>query len=417
MKPGYKKTQIGEIPEDWEMISFSKCFDTIRNNTLSRAELNNDGGSIRNIHYGDILIKFPSIVDCQIEQIPFVNEGFDEKVGDDYLQDGDVIIADTAEDNAVGKAIEVNNIGESKLVAGLHTMPCRPTKVFAEKYLGYYINSRVFHDQIIPYITGTKVSSISKKAIDNTLILVPQTAEQRRIAEALSDVDELIASLEKLIEKKKALKQGVMQELITGKRRLPGFTGEWKKFRLGKYGYLLKDSINPQLYDNKRFSEYSMPAFDVDKKPDLKSGASMHSNRTIIKGEVLLFNKLNVRQKRIWYIEECSTDSICSSEFLPYCSAEISLKLLAQILQSDETTTFFVENSTGTSNSQKRITPTLFLEYEVLLPEDKAEQTAIANLLGDFDMDILQMQKRKEILCKLKSGMMSELLTGRIRIE
>ena len=70
---GYKQTEIGVIPEDWGVIPFSKCFDTIKNNTLSRAELNYDSGNIRNIHYGDVLIKFPSIVDCQKETIPYVN--------------------------------------------------------------------------------------------------------------------------------------------------------------------------------------------------------------------------------------------------------------------------------------------------------------------------------------------------------
>ena len=177
MKQGYKQTEIGIIPEDWEIMPFSKCFDIIKNNTLSRAELNYDSGKIRNIHYGDVLINYPSIVNCQKETIPYVNEDAADNVDNSFLQDGDVVIADTAEDNTVGKAIELFNIGESKVVAGLHTMPCRPKNKFAGKYLGYYINSRIFHEQIIPFVTGTKVSAISKKAIDNTVILIPPIPE------------------------------------------------------------------------------------------------------------------------------------------------------------------------------------------------------------------------------------------------
>ena len=109
-------------------------------------------------------------------------------------------------------------------------------------------------------------------------------------------------SLEKLIEKKKAIKQGAMQELLTGKKRLPGFTGEWAHMELGKYGSLMKETINPQLYSSEYYWEYSMPAFDEGRTPIKQKGADMHSNRTVICGKVLLFNKLNVRQKRIWLI-------------------------------------------------------------------------------------------------------------------
>ena len=109
-------------------------------------------------------------------------------------------------------------------------------------------------------------------------------------------MDELIASLEKLIAKKKAIKQGAMQELLTGKRRLPGFSGEWREVSIGEWGYLTKECVNPQLYPTEFFWEYSMPAYDEDEKPVKQVGKNMHSNRTRIKGTVLLFNKLNVRQ-------------------------------------------------------------------------------------------------------------------------
>ena len=120
--------------------------------------------------------------------------------------------------------------------------------MFAPKWLGYFMNHSTYHDQLIPYITGTKVSAISKSAISGTMIAVPQKEEQAAIVSALYDIDALITNLEKLIAKKKAIKQGAMQELLTGKRRLPGFDGEWADLIIGQNGYLLREPIDPQAY-------------------------------------------------------------------------------------------------------------------------------------------------------------------------
>ena len=120
------------------------------------------------------------------------------------LQDGDVVIADTAEDETVGKVTEVQNLGNGKLVAGLHTIPCRVKKGdFAPGWLGYYMNSNLFHNQVIPFITGIKVSSISKGAIAETLILIPPKEKQILIVEALKEIDRLIHCKKRLFQRKK----------------------------------------------------------------------------------------------------------------------------------------------------------------------------------------------------------------------
>lgn len=216
---------------EWYLIPFGDCLSTLGNNTLPRAALNYDEGKIRNIHYGDVLIKFPSVLDVQREKLPYINSDVAYSIRSSFLQEGDVVIADTAEDETVGKATEISNLQDEVVVAGLHTIPCRPknSKMFASKYLGYYINHSSFHDQIVPYITGIKVSSISKSSLEYAYISVPPIDEQERIVEILSDIDELILNLEKLIAKKTAIKQGMMQELITGSRRLEGFRGDWKE--------------------------------------------------------------------------------------------------------------------------------------------------------------------------------------------
>ena len=116
-----KHTEIGDIPVDWELQTFDETFRVISNNTLSRENLNNRGGAVRNIHYGDILTKFPEVLDCSEDEIPFVNDLSLLSSSTQLLQDGDIVVADTAEDETVGKVIEVQNLGDSKPHMGLTT--------------------------------------------------------------------------------------------------------------------------------------------------------------------------------------------------------------------------------------------------------------------------------------------------------
>ena len=198
-----KHTEIGDIPVDWELQTFDETFRVLSNNTLSRENLNNRGGAVRNIHYGDILTKFPEVLNCK-EEIPYVNDLSLLSSSTQLLQDGDIVIADTAEDETVGKVTEVQNLGDSKRVAGLHTIPCRVKKGdFAPGWLGYYMNSNLFHNQILPYITGIKVSSISKGAISETLILVPPFDEQEKIVQSLNEVQLLMTAETKGVNKMK----------------------------------------------------------------------------------------------------------------------------------------------------------------------------------------------------------------------
>ena len=235
-----KHTDIGDIPVDWELQTFDETFRVLSNNTLSRENLNNRGGAVRNIHYGDILTKFPEVLNCK-EEIPYVNELSLLSSSTQLLQDGDIVIADTAEDETVGKVTEVQNLGDSKLVAGLHTIPCRVKKGdFAPGWLGYYMNSNLFHNQILPYITGIKVSSISKGAISETLILVPPFDEQEKIVQSLNEVQLLMTAETKVVNKMKFVKNGCLSKMFPQKdatvpeMRLPGFTEAWEQRKLGE---------------------------------------------------------------------------------------------------------------------------------------------------------------------------------------
>ena len=285
------------------------------------------------------------------------------------------------------------------------------------QYCKYCFSTPEIRSAIILGCTYTTRALTNGKQLSAISMPIPPLEEQKRIAEALSDADSMISSLEKLIAKKKAVKQGAMQELLTGKKRLPGFAGEWAHMELGKYGSLMKETINPQLSSSEYFWEYSMPAFDEGRTPIKQKGADMHSNRTVICGKVLLFNKLNVRQKRIWLIDQCRDSAVCSSEFLPYKSDVINLELLSQILYTDKVTLEFIGMSTGTSNSQKRITPDAFLEYKVYLPVNEKEQAVIANVFSCMDNEIEALEQKLEKTRQIKQGMMQQLLTGKIRIN
>lgn len=191
---------------------------------------------------------------------------------------------------------------------------------------------------------------------------------------------------------------------------------DWMSFELGKYGNLQKQVITPSSYPNQIFYEYSMPAFDDGEKPAKIYGKEIHSNKTKITGEVILFNKLNVRQRRVWLVNNASNNAICSTEFLSYKTKKVTLNLLKQILLTDKVTIYFENKSTGTSNSQKRITPNTFLEFKCCVPQSLTEQQAIAAALSDVDellnsLDQL-IAKKKDI----RLAAMQELLTGKTRL-
>ena len=154
MMPKSKVPQIRfkGFREEWNSQGFDEIFSNISNNNLSRAELNYEFGRARNVHYGDILIKFSEILDVEKAIIPYItNDEYVNKFKNSKLQNGDIIIADAAEDETVGKCTEVVNINDEIIFSGLHTIAVRPTKQFASKYLGYYMNSSSYHNQLLPF--------------------------------------------------------------------------------------------------------------------------------------------------------------------------------------------------------------------------------------------------------------------------
>ena len=213
------KKRLPGFSGEWKEVKLGDVSTFLRNNTLSREQLNDYDGVINNIHYGDVLIKYPSIIDCRKEKLQYINDGI--SILTDYVENGDIIMSDTAEDETVGRVCEVQNVGNKKILAGLHTMLIRPhDKLFAPYFLGYYLNSEVYHKQLIPLIQGIKVCSIGKVAVQNTVLTIPFLEEQRIIASVLVKADKEIELANEKLASLKSQKRGLMQQLLTGKKRV-----------------------------------------------------------------------------------------------------------------------------------------------------------------------------------------------------
>ena len=200
----------------WEQRKFSDTFSTLQNNTLSRAELSQEEGSALNVHYGDILIKYGEILDVSVAALPYIpNADLVSKFKNSILEDGDVIMADTAEDETVGKCSEVLNLQGKPTISGLHTIPCRPVMKFAPGYLGYYMNSGAYHDQLLPLMQGIKVTSISKSALQNTVLSWPTSIdEQTKIGQYFMNLDNLITLHQCKCDKLKEIKNSLLQKMF-----------------------------------------------------------------------------------------------------------------------------------------------------------------------------------------------------------
>ena len=186
------------------------------NNTLSRAELSYENGVVMNVHYGDVLIKFDECLDVSKERLPFIEkQSVAEKIKTSYLKNGDVIVADTAEDETVGKCTEIIGLTDQKVLSGLHTIPLRPNEQFATGYLGFYLNSAAYHRQLKPLMQGIKVTSISKSAIQDTVIKYPlDIREQALIGQYFMNLDHLITLHQRKLEKLQHIKKACLEKMF-----------------------------------------------------------------------------------------------------------------------------------------------------------------------------------------------------------
>ena len=424
-----KHTEIGDIPVDWELQTFDETFRVISNNTLSRENLNNRGGAVRNIHYGDILTKFPEVLDCNEEEIPYVNELSLLSSSTQLLQDGDIVVADTAEDETVGKVIEVQNLGDSKLVAGLHTIPCRVKKGdFAPGWLGYYMNSDLFHNQILPYITGIKVSSISKGAISETLILVPPFDEQEKIVQSLNKIQLLMTSETKVVNKIKLVKNGCLSKMFPQKddtvpeMRLPGFTEAWEQRKLGELGSLKngmnfsKDAMGHGYAFVNLQNIFGHNVVNIDDLGLAEASEKQLIEYSLQKGDVL-FVRSSVKLEGVGEaaLVPRNLENTTYSGFIIRFRDEHGLNddFKKFIFLTQKVRDQIMSQATNSAN--KNISQSVLenLSFEVPVYE---EQQKIGEYFSNLDNLITLHQRKCDKYSNIKKGMMSDLLTGKIRL-
>ena len=212
----YPEIRFKGFTDPWEQRKFGEVFMSLQNNTLSRAELNDEIGAAQNIHYGDVLIKYDEILDVSKEPLSYIEkQSIADKFKTSYLQNGDVIIADTAEDETVGKCTEIEGLTDQKVISGLHTMPVRPNRKFAFGFLGFYLNSAAYHDQLKPLMQGIKVTSISKGAMQDTVVKFPlDLKEQEQIGIYFGGLDHLITLHQRELEKLQSIKKALLEKMF-----------------------------------------------------------------------------------------------------------------------------------------------------------------------------------------------------------
>lgn len=201
---------------DWERAEFGNIFTHLPTNTLSRGDLTPSGDGVLNVHYGDVLVKFGNVLDVSGGGVPAISNVDAEKrlSPASFLQDGDVVIADTAEDDSVGKVTEILGVGSGKVVSGLHTYACRPLIDLAPGFLGQTLNSHHFHTQVVLKSQGSKVTSINKPALSTTEVLYPSLPEQQAIGSYFRSLDALIDAEQKKLDTLRNLKSALLTQMF-----------------------------------------------------------------------------------------------------------------------------------------------------------------------------------------------------------
>ena len=215
----YMDEKFGKVPVGWEVKKVGEVFDTYPTASYSRSKLL-ETGNCKYIHYGDIHTKFDTFLDISNTDLPYISDDMIKNFV--FLKDGDIVIADTSEDyEGVGKLVEIRNIGENKVISGLHTLLIRSkADTLINGYKGYMFNEERVMLSLLKYVTGIKVYSISKSCLARVVIPIPPKKEQEQIKSKLDSVNSVIQQKKEGIKTMERLKKSLMQNLLTGKVRV-----------------------------------------------------------------------------------------------------------------------------------------------------------------------------------------------------
>lgn len=383
-KKGFKQTELGLIPEDWEVNSVGEIaplqrgFDLPINKIIKGKYPIVYSNGILNYHY-KAMVKGPGIVTGRsgtIGKVTYVTSDY-------WPHNTSLWVTDFKNNNP--------------------------------KFI-YYL---FLHLELSRFASGTGVPTLNRNEVHSTKISFPSTfVEQTAIATALSDVDALISALDKKITKKKQIKRGAMQQLLTGKKRLPGFSGEWTFTVLGSESHMGSGgtplSSIPEYYDGKipflSISDITLSGKYINstEKTITDLGLRNSSARMFPKGTVMYAMYASLGKCAI-----ANIDLTCSQAILGIVpKSTLNKQFLYYYLTYIED----VVKQLGQTGTQANLSKELVQKFELYITKDFAEQTAIAQILSDMDNEIEALGAKREKYIGVKQGMMQNLLSGQIRL-
>lgn len=414
MKSGYKMTEVGVIPEDWEVKNVSES-------CLIKARIGWQG--LKKSEYmssGDyLLITGTDFDNGQVnwKSCAYVSKARYEQDSNIKIRPQDILIS---KDGTIGKVAYLGMIPKAgTLNSGIFVIRANDRKI-DQVFLSKIFMSFYFEEFLNRLVAGSTINHLYQKDFVKFCFPLPNSEEQTAIATALSDVDSLISALTKKIEKKKAIKQGLMQQLLTGKKRLPGFCGDWIKKNVSSVSDIFRGG-SPRPIEN-----YIVKSGGVNwiKIGDVDSSAKyiFRTNEQIIEsgiqysrfvhsGDLLLSNSMSFGRPYILKTEGCIHDGwLVIQNYDKYFDKEF----LYYLLGSDEVLKQYKSLAAGSSvlNLNKDIVGKVVLYF----PPSISEQTAIANILSDCDSEIVALEEKRDKYKEIKQGMMQQLLTGKIRL-
>lgn len=418
MAKGKNKPQIrfNEFTDVWEQRSFKNVFNFLQNNSLSRADLSDEQGYAKNVHYGDILVKFGEVLDVKTEQLPYI---IDEEIAKKYsfseLQNGDIIIADAAEDETVGKCTEIACLQGEKVLAGLHTIPVRAKENFSCGYLGYYMNSNSYHNQLLPLMQGTKVSSISKSAIQDTLVLYPKSLdEQAEIGQYFTNLDNLITLHQRKYDQMVSVKKSMLEKLFVQdgatapQIRFGDFTAPWRQVHLGDIVIPYADPVETPHNGYERlgirshgkgvFHEYVEAGKELD---------TAHMHR--VASHNLIVNITFAWEHAVAITTDSDEGKLVSHRFPQFSMSDtIYDQFLKYLILDAKFRHHLLLSSPGGAGRNRVLKVPEMLEYEMMIPEIE-EQRQIASYLNSLD-DLIELYRiRLEKMKNIKTACLQKM--------
>lgn len=386
---GYKQTEVGVIPEDWEVIPLGKCLRRPPSYGINAPAIPYDSRYPTYLRITDIT------EDGRFSEVTKVSVNHPTSLMY-LLEPGDIVLARTGA--SVGKSYLYNSNDGELVFAGFLIRIAPDFDCLAPDFLSFFLQSSTYWSWVKVSSMRSGQPGINGREYASLLVPVPPTkAEQEAIASALSDADALIDSLSQLLAKKRQIKQGAMQELLTGKRRLLGFSGEWEVKRLGdlcsmKSGYGIT---------SEHIDEFSVfPCYGGN-------GLRGYTQRYTHDGNYVLVGRQGALCGNVVSVDGKFFASEHAIVVTPFKESDI--RWLSRILARMNL------NQYSESSAQPGLSVAKLLELECPVPSVQ-EQTAIATILSDMDAEIAALENKLAKARQLKQGMMQELLTGRIRL-